>query len=59
MLKNILKLNGAQKLSKTEQKSINGGIPYCAIGCSKNYGGSCFSQNLLNCCIKGWCGGPA
>ena len=25
MLKNILKLNGAQQLSKNEQKSINGG----------------------------------
>jgi hypothetical protein len=25
MLKNILKLEGAQKLSKNEQKSINGG----------------------------------
>ena len=27
MLKNILKLDGAQKLSKNEQKTINGGIP--------------------------------
>ena len=27
MLKNILKLDGAQKLSKNEQKSINGGGP--------------------------------
>ena len=26
MLKNILKLDGAQKLSKNEQKSINGAI---------------------------------
>ena len=26
MLKNILKLDGAQKLSKNEQKTINGGI---------------------------------
>ena len=26
MLKNILKLDGAQKLSKNEQKSINGGV---------------------------------
>ena len=31
MLKNILKLDGAQKLSKNEQKSINGGkIMACA-----------------------------
>ncbi|CAM2826689.1 hypothetical protein SAMN05444355_11176 [Flavobacterium frigoris] len=32
MLKNILKLNGAQKLSKSEQKSINGGkAPVCCL----------------------------
>jgi hypothetical protein len=31
MLKNILKLEGAQKLSKNEQKSINGG--YVAKTC--------------------------
>jgi hypothetical protein len=29
MLKNILKLDGAQKLSNNEQKSINGGIGKC------------------------------
>ncbi|SFB00489.1 hypothetical protein SAMN05660845_1262 [Flavobacterium swingsii] len=29
MLKNILKLDGAQKMSKNEQKSINGGIGGC------------------------------
>ena len=29
MLKSILKLDGAQKLSKIEQKSINGGIWGC------------------------------
>ncbi|WP_268848082.1 hypothetical protein [Flavobacterium aestivum] len=29
MLKNILKLEGAQKLSKNEQKSINGGLKDC------------------------------
>lgn len=28
MLKNILKLNGAQQLSKNEQKNIQGGIKY-------------------------------
>jgi hypothetical protein len=27
MLKNILKLDGAQQLSKNEQKSISGGLP--------------------------------
>ena len=29
MLKNILKLSGTQQLSKTEQKSINGGKKQC------------------------------
>lgn len=32
MLKNILKLDGAQQLSKNEQKSINGGRAYCNNG---------------------------
>jgi hypothetical protein len=33
MLKNILKLDGAQKLTKNEQKSINGGnAPICPDG---------------------------
>lgn len=32
MLKNILKLDGAQKLSKNEQKSINGGITEACAG---------------------------
>jgi hypothetical protein len=32
MLKNILKFEGAQKLTKNEQKSINGGIaPLCCL----------------------------
>jgi hypothetical protein len=32
MLKNILKLSGAQKLTKGEQKSINGGkVPLCCL----------------------------
>jgi hypothetical protein len=29
MLKNILKLEGAQKLTKNEQKSISGGLAGC------------------------------
>ncbi|MEM0575431.1 hypothetical protein [Flavobacterium polysaccharolyticum] len=33
MLKNILKLKGAQELTKNEQKSINGGY-WCSRGCS-------------------------
>ena len=36
MLKNILKLDGAQQLSKKEQKEINGSAPvwcgYCQCG---------------------------
>jgi hypothetical protein len=32
MLKNILKLEGAQKLTKKEQKSISGGVwPICCL----------------------------
>jgi hypothetical protein len=29
MLKNILKLEGVQKLSATQQKVVKGGQPYC------------------------------
>ena len=32
MLKNILNLNGAQSLNKTEQKAINGGGPITVGG---------------------------
>lgn len=42
MLKNILKLNGAQQLSKNEQKAIHGGIRYTkdpiCICANINYG---------------------
>jgi hypothetical protein len=57
MLKNILKLEGAQKLSKNEQKSISGGIPYCALGCFRNpdLSQSCEAQGYDLCCISGWC----
>jgi len=34
MLKNILNLEGAQQLSKKEQKSINGGLPR---GCKRDW----------------------
>jgi len=34
MLKNILNLEGAQQLNKTEQKSIQGGGPYSTGGCA-------------------------
>ena len=36
MLKNILKLDGAQKLSKNEQKTINGGITEAMAQCLAN-----------------------
>jgi hypothetical protein len=37
MLKNILKLNGAQQLSKNDQKSINGGACPCYNRCGPGY----------------------
>lgn len=39
MLKSILKLEGAQKLTNSEQKSINGGA--CVILCCPDTGCSC------------------
>lgn len=48
MLKNILKLDGAQKLSKNEQKSINGGF----IGCFNNSPNIC---PIGQCCLGGRC----
>ena len=49
MLKNILKLDGAQQLSKNEQKSIKGGLINCANNhdicptgqCCKTIGNTC------------------
>lgn len=38
MLKNILKLNGTQKLSKNEQKLINGGVTAAMAQCMFNNG---------------------
>ncbi len=34
MLKNILKLNGANQLTRTQQKNINGGAP---ANCASSY----------------------
>jgi hypothetical protein len=39
MLKNILNLDGAQQLSKNEQKEINGGL--------KMYRGTCEYNNVI------------
>jgi hypothetical protein len=45
MLKNILKLDGAQKLTKNEQKSIKGGLA-CV-------GGVCPRSSGTYCCYAG------
>ncbi len=47
MLKNILKVNGAQKLNKSEQKTINGG-GLTAFGCASSCPPGC-----LNCMSSG------
>jgi hypothetical protein len=44
MLKNILKLEGAQKLTRNEQKSINGGG--CVILCCPDTGCSCVPKGV-------------
>ena len=49
MLKNILKVNGAQQLSKTEQGTINGGGPL-SVTCDGYF--TCLSD-----CINGTCSG--
>jgi hypothetical protein len=42
MLKNILKLEGAQKLTKNEQKTIQGGKILCKVnGVCTQYGIQC------------------
>ena len=42
MLKNILKLEGAQKLTKSEQKTIQGGRILCKVnGVCTQYGFQC------------------
>jgi hypothetical protein len=58
MLKNILKLEGAQQLTKNEQKSINGGIcaeqrirTMSAASCA-NSGGYYLGSNR---CLLGTC----
>ena len=48
MLKNILKLDGAQQLSKNEQKSINGGI---TRACSDSIAAGCVVNVTAAMCI--------
>lgn len=43
MLKNILKLEGAQGLTKNEQKSVNGGMLSVSRGCSA------YHQQFVSC----------
>ena len=56
MLKNILKTNGAQKLSKNELQAINGGkiAAHCPVGCAgKNEDDHCYAS--ANCKCPGVC----
>jgi hypothetical protein len=59
MLKNILKLEGAQKLTKNEQKSINGGITeWMAANCvsESSLGGACQEPDETYWYrVSGWC----
>ena len=53
-MKNLLNLEGAQKLSKTEQRSINGGHN-CLGGCPTHLGCKCISgvcQGIPAYCSK-------
>jgi hypothetical protein len=49
MLKNILKLEGAQKLSKIEQKEINGGKPVWNGSCYCYFNGPPFNSTDGKC----------
>lgn len=52
MIKNILKLNGAQKLEKNEQKSISGGMGFPIPGGCPNWHDAllCCYDYVNNCC---------
>jgi len=53
MLKNILKLNGAQQLSNNEQKSINGGIRFgCQLLLSDGQNGEIIPADESDCPIN-------
>ena len=63
MLKNILKLKGAQKLSSKEQQKVNGGrkmLPGggCSVGCNGRTSGSCYAEPDCECpgqCFSSGC----
>lgn len=50
MLKNILKLNGAQQLSKNEQKEVNGGI---TVACAQAQANGCTPPIAPGVCNPG------
>ncbi len=50
MLKNILNLDGAQQLSKNDQKEIIGGVPY---SCSTSYEAGCLGMTKTTCINNG------
>jgi hypothetical protein len=54
MLKNILKLQGAQELTKNEQKSISGGTKICCEWC---FDGTCldWAESRSRCPISAGC----
>jgi hypothetical protein len=51
MLKNILKLDGAQQLSKNEQKTINGGLKIYRGTCELPEGGSSIVCPVGTSCV--------
>jgi hypothetical protein len=54
-MKNLLNLNGAQQLSKSEQKEVNGGWAACHLpcpnGCYCYKDGFCYRQPNERCFI--------
>jgi len=61
MLKNILKLNGAQPLSKNEQGSINGGGPGSNC-CNNTCIDQCYTSGICASggqCMHLWCNGDS
>ncbi len=48
MLKNILKLQGVQIVTKSVQQSINGGASSCIINCRQDFA-DCREDGAPNC----------
>ena len=49
MLKNILNLEGVQKLSKNEQKNVNGGRCMAYYDCAEKGDGYSWSESACGC----------